>query len=112
MSCVLIIWLSYVLYRKLYLTPRIGEIRANMKITEGLITYVSFENYRGRSGIIKYEYTVRGKNIVIETPLHNPDKFTRNDLIYKHFPVVFSSLHNDISDILIEKEDSLKYDIK
>jgi len=112
LCCVITVSISFYVYHTFYLAPKIKEIKENMRIADGVIIFVTFENYKGHTGTIEYEYVVNEKTMRIKTPLHNASKFSANNLLYKHFAVVYSSLHNETSQILLEKEDSLEYNIK
>jgi hypothetical protein len=112
---VFVVATSTYLHDTFYKQPRIKDIKENTRITFGVVTFVRYAADRGPTQCsIEYDYTVNGKTRSVQTPLHNyqENKLTRNDLLYQHFPVVYSTLHNDVSDILLTSEDSSKYGIK
>jgi len=85
------------------------EIRKNMLVGDAIADSVKAFDYRGsHSWIISYHYTVNGQNIAGERRC-DKRKYKQEDLLGRHFPVVYSSINNNINDILVNRRDSIEY---
>ncbi len=102
------------LYNRFYLLQRINDIKNDILITNGVVVIVRIGHMaRGpKQCQIIYEYQVHGRKYEGKKSWSIQDRnLGRGDLIYKQFPVAYSSKHYEVSDILINYEDSAKYDL-
>ncbi len=91
---------------------RMEDIKKTMQLTEGTIVEIDDTRFKGQSTMhIYYRYYVNGevKEGRASSKIEIGGKLTRVYLLYRKFPVVYSSKDPDESDMLILHEDSVKY---
>ena len=92
--------------------PIIKAITENKAFTDGWVTRILPYNGRGTPQHIYYIFTVNGKEYGDEKAVDETDVNDINQLYYnKHFPVIYSFVQVNKHDLLLNAEDSEKYDV-
>ncbi|MGN6566404.1 MAG: hypothetical protein ACTHJ0_00550, partial [Flavipsychrobacter sp.] len=94
--------------------PLIKEIVQNKQFTDGWVTRILMPNgSRGQSPRVFYIYKINNKEYTDEKTVSDDGTHNIHELYYnKHFPIIYSALHVDKHDILLNAADSEKYDVR
>jgi hypothetical protein len=93
--------------------PKINEIKSNMQLTTGTIIKENLRTNRGgREIYLTYQYSIGDTTLYGETSFDEDHLKEIKDLEHSKFPVVYSSKHFNLCDILLTEDDSEKYGFK
>ena len=87
----------------------VQEIKDNLRIGDAQVTGVNTIS-RLHDWNVLYTYSAGGKTISYSRSV-DANKYKKTDFLNRHFPVVYSAAHADISDILVNRDDSVKYGV-
>jgi hypothetical protein len=93
---------------------RTKDIIAHRVITDGMVVYTEQHSSKGATTYtLQYEFRANGTLMFNTTDISDEHQQAhRRDLEGAHFPVVYSSVHPDVSDMLLTKKDSLRYHVQ
>ncbi len=89
----------------------INCIKHDIQIGDAYVNFVRDVPEKGSNDWqVEYDFKINEKTITGRRYFRKDD-YNRDQFICKHFPIVYSSKHTDMNDILIDRQDSIKYGI-